>query len=115
MEWDEGRFTLTGSELTGDGLMDDYGNCTFETTVVTGDINSFDVFIDCSNINADQRVLSRIEDMLAHSFGPLDNSDLIAQFIYRNAVDITTALANETAGSGSGDDGMLRARFTKND
>ena len=120
MGWNDGRFTITGNILRGDGLMDDYGSlngtdpagCSFETRQVPGDVTSFDVFIDCSNIVAGDRAISRIEDMLANLFGPLDKSDLIATQIFRRATDLTTTLANENAGSGLEDDGMLRARFT---
>lgn len=120
MGWNDGRFIISGNILRGDGLMDDYGSknntdpsgCSFETRQLPSDVNSFEVFIDCSNIVVTERTLSRIEDMIANLFGPQDKSNLIATHIYRNAVDLTTNLANETSGSGNPVDGMLRARFS---
>lgn len=124
MEWNQ-RFTLNGTKLTGGGLMENYAlnyahsgdsGCSFETRQIL-DMNTFDVFIDCTNVAAESRVrvVSRIEDMLANLFGSRDKSDLIAEIIYRNAVDLTTTLANANAGTGDLNDGMLRARFTNRD
>jgi hypothetical protein len=114
MQWDvDNRFVLNGEVMTGTGLMEQYGGCSFETRQIV-DANTFDVFIDCSNID-DERRVDRIETMIVHMFGPLNTSDLVAEIIYPNALDLTTTLADETDGSGNPHDGILRARFTNRD
>lgn len=113
MQWHD-RFTLTGQRLTGTGLMEEYGGCSFETRQFADDY-TFEIFIDCSNVNTDARKISRIEDMIIHMFGALDTSDLVAEIIYPRAVNLSTTLADSADGSGDATDGMIRARFTNRD
>jgi hypothetical protein len=109
MEWNN-RFDIDPNgigTISNGGLMEEYGGCLFQTEVVAGDDTSFDVFIDCSNVNVDMdaRALSRIEEVLDGILGAYNRKDLIAETITRNATGII-------ANGGTDDDGMIRARFS---
>lgn len=103
MSWDN-RFDLAGTALTGNGLMENYGNCTFNTQVVAGQNRQFDVFIDCSNVNFNNKSLSYLEDAIRFLFENTLNYIIIQS--RPNATSLDDAVLD-----GDANDGLIRARF----
>lgn len=97
------RFTLTGNTLTGNGLMEDYGSCSFETQADPSDAQKFVVYIDCDTVKYNDRSKQRLEEAIKFIF-ERELSDIWIS-TDDNAIDITTPTGGTT------DDGKIRATF----
>ena len=100
------RFKLSSTAsgvLYGSGLMENYGNCYFETKVVTGNTRQFDVFLDCSDVEYSDRSKEYLEDAIKFVFEKeLSN-------IYIDTDENATSLTGTFLGDD--EDGQIRARF----
>lgn len=97
------KFTLTGTKLSGETLMQNYGNCTVETTVDPTTNQRFIIFVDCSTVDYNNRATQRLEEAIKFVFERELNDIWISTD--DNAINITT-----TTG-GTNTDGQIRATF----
>ena len=102
------RFTLADTDsnqnIIGNGLMENYGNCLVNVAVAAGNARQFDIFVDCSNVQFNNKSLAYLEDALRFTFENKLNYVHISTD--ENAISIDDNIL-----SGTNVDGQIRARF----
>jgi prepilin-type N-terminal cleavage/methylation domain-containing protein len=104
VDWKDKRFSLDGDDnIIGRGLMDNYGACLVDVAVDSTNNRRFDVFVDCSNVNFNNKSVALIEDSIQFIF----ENDLSS--IYVQTFSDATAVDTDTGGDAT--DGMIKAKF----
>jgi len=103
LDWNGNFLRIDTGQLVGNDLMENYGMCTVEVAVV-GVVNttSFDIYVDCSNLEIENRYLAYVEESISFVFQNKLNDIFIS--IEENANSLNTIGGNDT-------DGRVRARF----